>query len=43
MVLDKAWEAKTYHLWVLLGDLGVLVVMDWGATVWGATVWEAMD
>ena len=36
MALDKAWEPKTYHLWVLLVDLGVLVVMGWGATVWVA-------
>ena len=43
MELDKAWEAKTYHLWELLGDLGVLVVMGWEATVWAATVWVAMD
>ena len=47
-VLDKAWDPKTYHLWVVLGDWGVLVVMGWGATVWGAMDkgalgWEGMD
>ena len=34
-VLDKAWEPKTYHLWV---DWVVLLVMGWGASVW-----EVMD